>query len=116
MSTDYYWRWAHCDCCKRYTSTHMFSSGLLFRAYIREDSPFPGGGVNSVEEWKDVTATVPGRLVDEYGKEHGIGQFWEDVYTPSFERINWGEQAGMNAWQDNQGFWFTYHDFGGPHA
>lgn len=115
MATDYYWRWNHCGCCNRCTSTHMFSGGLLFRAYMLEDTPFLEGGVHSVVDWIDVTNSTEGKLFDEYGKQHDIDRFWADVYTPSLERINWGEQAGLNAFQDDQGFWLTYHDFGGPH-
>lgn len=115
MSTDYYWRWAHCDCCGRYTDTHMFGTGLLFRAYSREPGAprkpflFP---IASVGAWRQVTGLHPGVLIDEYGNEHDITEFWADLKPGP---TDWGTQAGMNAFQDDEGFWLTYTDFGGPH-
>lgn len=96
----------------------MFSTGLLFRAYVKdasdythEQTPFPDA-IASVADWQQLTRFTPGALFDEYGTQHDIAEFWNDLKPGE---IDWGTQAGMNAFQDDQGFWLTYTNFGGPH-
>jgi hypothetical protein len=119
MSTDYYWRRNHCGCCNRYDKIHVFGTGMLFRAYTDDPTqtaepafplPFPA---TSVRAWRRLWRVGGGSLWDEYGRMLDMDTFLAELAPGP---INWGEQAGMNAFQDDEGFWLTYQDFGGPHT
>ena len=132
MGTNFYWRDNPCQHCERYEEIHVGkrSAGWSFgfRAWPHRpmspahpewgfdpQSPF-GFPVESRADWRQVFATRPGVLVDEYGRVEEDPVAWLDALeAPSLPKQSWEDhQAGRfvrDGYRDAEGFRFGAYEF-----
>lgn len=128
MGTNYYWRYDSCGSCERYNEIHVGKSSGTWRAYphklMNEENPewgyqpespvgFP---ILSLSDWRRVFTEIPGKLVDEYGKQILDPLAWlaeMRPWKPGPGGRRWLEediQQGVG-WLDDEGFKFSSSEF-----
>lgn len=129
MGTNFYWHQTACPTCKRFDVLHVgkrsggWSFGFRGYRHETEDAQSPTGfPVESRADWRKVFTEIPGRLVDEYGREEPDPLAWLDALeAPTLEqqRSEWSrERMGPfwqpddpREWRDAEGFRFSNCEF-----
>ncbi len=106
MSTNYYLRHNVCSCCKRYDEAHIgqYSMGYKFLFQYLPDY------ATSVKEWKNHINLLNNKIVDEYGEEISIPDFWKIVDEAQNDRSRMGLFINRD-YVDNEGYEFLDTDF-----
>lgn len=125
MGTNYYHRYAHCDCCGRYDERHICKSMVTFRGY-RPDPDWPdeftGPLLASWRQWKRELIDRGGQVWDEYGRQHDLAEFIAAVESTKPEhrrrQCDWVQEhagdygtRGDRYWLDGDGFSFYDGEF-----
>lgn len=128
MGTNFWYRFAECGHCDRYTEIHVCKSRHTWRAYPHRlmnparpdwgyDRESPTGmPIITLAGWRNMFTERPGRLFDEYGKQVDDPLAWLDEAVPwrptpeGIEQLREDQRAGLG-WVDANGFRFYAEEF-----
>ena len=126
MSTNYYWRYNICECCKRYDEVHIGrSSGGWSFSFHALESYSKVGEIKSYKAWLDFFKKQKGKgkMYDEYGRWVSMKKFKELVESKRDEKLNHTTyclqssdhatraHAYENCFLDNEGHSFSCGEF-----